>query len=335
MRIWIDTDGGVDDALALVCALAVSEGRLAGVSTVFGNVSPRRAARNAALVQAFYPGKSAAVHVGADRPLTGHPWQDAHAIHGEDGLGGVTADHALAFETGVVREAHPDETADALAAFAREAGAAGRLVCTGPMTNLARALLRDAEAFVGIGRIVCMGTSLSVPDVRRDRAEFNASSDLEAARIVLEQAPNLLIMPLDTCRRVVMERAWLARLADRHDRPVLTFLRRAHAHYMDAYQAMEGIDGCYPHDALAVAAALAPEAGLFAVEPGRYALGEDGAFTGLLRPDPAARRIEVARDVDAARALDWIETCLTVSAELTPLGGRPYTGSGKDKSNAP
>jgi hypothetical protein len=43
----------------------------------------------------------------------------------------------------------------------------------------------------------------------------------------------------------------------------------------------------------------------------------------------------VARDVDAARALDWIETCLTVSAELTPLGGRPYTGSGKDNSNAP
>ena len=49
----------------------------------------------------------------------------------------------------------------------------------------------------------------------------------------------------------------------------------------------------------------------------------------------SARRIEVARDVDAARALDWIETCLAVSAELTPLGGRPYTGSGKDNSNAP
>lgn|GEM_PF-1778247 len=333
MSLWIDTDGGVDDALALVCALAVAGGRLAGVSTVFGNVSPRRAARNAALVQAFFPGRSAPVHVGADRPLTGHPWHDAHAIHGEDGLGGVTADHELAFETGVVQEVHPDETADALAAFARAAGAEGRLVCIGPMTNLARALLREPAAFDGLGAIVCMGTSLSVPWARRDRAEFNAGSDMEAARIVLERAPRLTLMPLDTCRRVVLRRARLAALAERLDGPLLKFLRRAHAHYMDAYRALEGIDGCYPHDALAVAAAIAP-AGLFDLQGGGFALAGDSGFDGLLRPDPAARPVAVARDVDFRGALDWIEACLARAAELTPLATAPYTGRQKDQTHA-
>ena len=333
MRLWIDTDGGVDDALALVCALAMGGGRLAGLSTVFGNVSPRRAARNAALIQAFFPGLSAPVHVGADRPLTGHPWHDAHAIHGEDGLGGVTAQHELAFESGVVQEVHPDETADAMAAFAREAGAGGRLVCLGPMTNLARALLRDASAFDGLGGIVCMGTSLSVPPARRDRPEFNTSSDLEAARIVLETAPGLTLVPLDTCRRVVLRRARLAALAERHDGPLLKFLRRAHAHYMDAYRAMEGIDGCYPHDALAVAAALAP-AGMFDWQTGGYALTEVGGFTGLLRSDVAARPVRIASDVDFRRALDWIGACLARAAELTPLDSAPYTGSQKDRTHA-
>jgi purine nucleosidase/pyrimidine-specific ribonucleoside hydrolase len=331
--LWIDTDGGVDDALALVCALAVCGGRLAGVSTVFGNVSPRRAARNAALVQAFFPGPSAPVHVGADRPLTGHPWHDAHAIHGEDGLGGVTADHELAFETGVVQESHPDETADAMAAFARAAGPDGRLVCIGPMTNLARALLRDAAAFDGLGAIVCMGTSLRVPPARRNRGEFNAGSDLEAARIVLERAPRLTLVPLDTCRRVVLRRARLAAIADRLDGPVLKFLRRAHTHYMDAYREMEGIDGCYPHDALAVAAAIAP-AGLFALERGGFALGAEGRFDGLLQPDPAARPVTVARDADFRAALDWIEACLERAAELTPLATAPYTGRQKDRTHA-
>lgn len=327
MTLWIDTDGGVDDALALACALAVSAGRLGGVSTVFGNVSPRRAARNAALIQSFFPGKSAPVLVGADRPMTGQSWQDARAVHGEDGLGGVSAEHELDFEAGVVEETHPDTVADAMAGFARQHGPEGRIVCTGPLTNLARALLRDPEAFGTIGGIVFMGGSLSIPRARRERGEFNIECDPEAAGIVLDRAPALTVMPLDTCRQVILRRQRLARLADSHDVPVLRFLRRAHNHYMDAYLAVEGIDGCYPHDALAVAAAVGP-GGLFRMREARLGFVPDGGFSGLLRTVGTGRTIRVATAADFRAALDWIEACLTVSAgldtaRLTPGKGAP------------
>ena len=96
---------------------------------------------------------------------------------------------------------------------------------------------------------------------------------------------------------------------------------------------MEGIDGCYPHDALAVAAALAPD-GLFALETGGYSLGAEGGFQGLLRPNPAGHQVRVARDADPRQALDWIETCLARAAELTPLATAPYTGRQKDQTHA-
>ena len=308
LKLWIDTDGGVDDALAIACALAAPDVELVGISAVFGNVAPRRAARNAALVQSFFPGPACPVWVGATRPLVG-TWRDARTVHGPDGLGGATAQHELPFEEQVVLEAHPEETAHRLATFAREAGPEGRLVCIGPLTHLAVALSRHPGAFDRLGGIVCMGGTLSIPRPRRGDAEFNFSSDLEATRGVLAQAPRLLILPLDTCRRVVLRRARLARIAKETGSGLTRFLRRAHTHYMDFYLEREGIDGCYPHDALAVALAVAGDE-IFSVARHDLELDTQQGFPGLLSPSPQGRPLQVATGVDLRAALNWIETCL-------------------------
>lgn len=307
-KIWIDTDGGVDDALALACACRDTRIEVAGISTVFGNVAPRRAARNAALIQHLAGRVPCRVHVGAEQPLLGS-WRHARAIHGEDGIGGASTMHTLPYENDVIRTGG---VAGAMARFARDAGPGGALVCIGPLTNLASALAADAEAFSRIGRIVVMGGALSVPRVRRGGAEFNFGSDLVAVRGVFARAPRLTIMPLDVCRQVILRRGRLQAIAAAAPGRLTAFLRRAHQHYMDAYRALEGIDGCYPHDALAVAVLAA--SGIVTLEQRQLELDDAGGFPGLLRAGPAARPIDIAVSVDQRRALDWIESCLRGNA---------------------
>tara|TARA_R110002073_G_scaffold61392_10_gene154406 strand:- start:1004 stop:2005 length:1002 start_codon:yes stop_codon:yes gene_type:complete len=311
MKLWIDTDGGVDDALALACAFASPRIELAGISTVFGNVAPRKAARNAALVQSFFPPPHVSIRVGAVAPLTGS-WRDAHLIHGEDGLGGASAGHALGYEVGHVHEDGPELCARQIAAYARQAGQDDAIICIGPLTNLAIALRLDPEAFDNLDRIICMGGALNIPPSRRGTVEFNFGSDLEAVRGVLAAAPRLTVMPLDTCRQVVLRRARLAAIAERSGSPLTRFLQRAHNHYMDRYRASDGIDGCYPHDALAIAALAEP--GVFTFQTLALELAGDASFPGLLRQSLQGRPVQIATAANQRAALDWIEACISTPA---------------------
>lgn len=308
MKVWIDTDGGVDDALALACGFAAPGIELAGISTVFGNVAPRKAARNAALVQSFFEPPHVGISVGAVAPLIGS-WRDAQVIHGEDGIGGASAGHVLGYEAGHVHEDGPEICARRIAAFARKAGAEDAIICIGPLTNLALALRLYPDAFDALDRIICMGGALSIPPSRRGTVEFNFGSDLEAVRGVLAAAPRLTVIPLDTCRRVVLRRARLAAIVERTGAPLPRFLQRAHNHYMDSYRASDGIDGCYPHDALAIAALVEPA--LFSFQTLGLELSDDATFPGLLRETGQGRPVQIATGIDQRAALDWIEACIS------------------------
>lgn len=303
-KIWIDSDGGVDDALAIMCAIRHPELELVGVSTVFGNVAPRKAARNIALVQSLAGSGAVPVHTGCVQPLQGS-WRHARHIHGEDGLGGASAGHALGYEEGVVRDEGAEAALDALARFAR---GGGTLIALGPLTNLARALSRSPGAFDERDEVIIMGGSLSVPWVRRGGLEFNTGSDLEAARGVLAMAPRLTVIPLDTCRRVVLRRARLAAMVSELPERAARFLLRSHEHYMNAYKASDGIEGCYPHDALAVMAAASPA--VFGFETHNLDFETGGGFPGLLRPSAAGRPVRIATGVDQRRALKAIAAAL-------------------------
>ena len=91
-------------------------------------------------------------------------------------------------------------------------------------------------------------------------------------------------VPLDVCNRVVLERGYLSDLCDANPGPTTTFLNLIHQHYMDFYHRAEGIDGCHPHDALAVAAAL--QADMLTWTRGRASVTPDGSeaarFFGML-----------------------------------------------------
>jgi inosine-uridine nucleoside N-ribohydrolase len=97
IRYHIDTDMGVDDGLALVVASRLLNSALSAVSTVFGNVPVQVATRNATIFRRLIrPDHKFAIMSGAERASDGH-FRDARHVHGDDGLGGATADLGSSF----------------------------------------------------------------------------------------------------------------------------------------------------------------------------------------------------------------------------------------------
>jgi purine nucleosidase/non-specific riboncleoside hydrolase len=193
-RLIVDTDGGVDDAQALL--LLVANGCVPeAVTTVFGNVSLHAATANV-LATLAVAGAAVPVHSGASQPLA-QTRIDALHVHGDDGLGGAprparTADVAGCDAVGFLVET------------LLEAAVLGQridLLTIGPLTNLALALQRDAGIAAGLGRVTVMGGTLFGRGNVTPAAEFNVFSDPEAAAIVFRGSLEVTLVPWETCLR--------------------------------------------------------------------------------------------------------------------------------------
>jgi len=249
--IVIDTDPGVDDALALMLALASPEIELHAVTTVFGNVGIEATTANAGRVLALCDRADVPVAVGAARPLV-HPQRErAQQWHGGDGLGG----RAGALPTPA---AGPDRrgAVAVLAAVLRASVEPVTLVPVGPLTNVALLLAVHPELAPRIGRIVWMGGSLGAGNTS-GAAEFNAHCDPEAAHRVLTQADvPVTMVPLDLTLRCPAGPDWIESLAAAG--PRCGELAQVIAHYRAAYRARYGMDAVAVHDAVAVLEAVLP-----------------------------------------------------------------------------
>ncbi|MBS0221531.1 MAG: nucleoside hydrolase [Proteobacteria bacterium] len=191
-RLIVDTDGGVDDAQALL--LLIAAGRTpSAITTVYGNVDLETATRNVLAALAI-AGATIPVHAGAAQPLV-HSRIDARHVHGEDGLGGAP------------RPARTGELAGSdavgfLASTLEAAAATGErvdLLTIGPLTNLALALQRAPAIARGIGRLTIMGGTLHGRGNVTPAAEFNVFCDPEAAAIVFGVALDTTVVPWETC----------------------------------------------------------------------------------------------------------------------------------------
>ena len=290
----IDTDPGVDDAVALLVALRSPEVRLEAVTTVFGNVDVTTTTANALRLLTLGGRPDIPVAAGASRPLV-HPQQfRATEWHGADGLGGH-ADRLPRPATGTDARDAVTLLADVLAAATEPV----TIAAIGPLTNVALLLAAHPSLAPRIGRLVVMGGALGGGNTT-PAAEFNVWSDPEAARRVLveESVPTTLV-PLDLTMRGWVDAAWLDALAagSEHGALLAAVLR----HYRARYRATYGLDGVAVHDALAILEAVAPgtlRTTPFPVEvacdhgPARGALIADrfGAGTG--------RTVDIALDAD-------------------------------------
>ena len=313
MRLLIDTDPGIDDALALLFALGAAGEAVEAISTVAGNVPVDQATVNALRILAVArPGTPLRVARGAAAPLA-RPLVTAGPVHGDDGLGNLGR---LAGPDGKLRYPDPAvelemrDGADLILEMADRIGGDLVVVALGPLTNLALALARDRAVLSRVGRVVVMGGAVAVAGNVTPGAEFNFYVDPEAAAAVFESGLPLDVVPLDVTRQVVLGAADLERRLAASPSPVARFVADFTEHGF-AFGAERGDGGIVLHDPLAMGVALDPR--LVGFEALHVEIECAGRVTRGLsladrRPIPAHRKrrpnCRVAMTVDAPRFLD-------------------------------
>jgi purine nucleosidase len=246
--LLIDTDPGVDDALALLMAFHDPRHRLLGLTIAAGNVGLRHTVANA-LKLCDIAGVDVPVYAGCPVPLV-HEAADAAYVHGQDGFG----------DTGYApsaRRAEDEHAALAIIRLAHEHAGRLLLVTLGPLTNLALALRQDPELPSRIGRLVVMGGAVTGQGNTSIPAEFNIAFDPEAADVVFRAFPRFELADWEAVVRHGFPHrdfeAWLA--AGDHRARFYDGISRF------TRQWSEGKRGDHWHsaDALAMAAALQPD----------------------------------------------------------------------------
>ena len=263
--IWLDTDPGVDDAMAMALLFALPEYDVKGISAVAGNVELEKTFRNARDLAAFFGRKDVPVYAGAEKPLFRAP-RVAYFVHGENGLGNVTLPASEA-------KVETMPAWDALYEAAKTAQGELVLVAIGPLTNIALAFAKHGSLPKLLKRIVIMGGSASWGNAS-PAAEANILGDAEAASAVFQSGVPIVMCGLDMTLKTVMSPAELDRMGQLN--PTARFLRDAAQHGL-AYSQAHGIDGMALHDPTAVLYPLYPE--LFSGEEAGVAVETKGAIT--------------------------------------------------------
>lgn len=263
--LWLDTDPGVDDAMALALLFALPQYDVKGISAVAGNVEIEKTFQNARDLVAFFGRSDVPVYKGAARPLFRTP-RTAYFVHGENGLGNV----ALPASDAPV-EALP--AWDALYEAAKAAKGELVLVAVGPLTNIALALGKYGSLHKLLKQIVIMGGSASYGNAT-PAAEANIFCDAEAASTVFQSGVPIVMCGLDMTLKAVMSPAELDRMGELN--AVGKFLRDAAQHGME-YSRTHGFDGMALHDPTAVLYPLCPD--LFSGEEAGVAVETKGEIT--------------------------------------------------------
>jgi inosine-uridine nucleoside N-ribohydrolase len=249
-RIVIDTDPGIDDALALFFALASPDVQLEAVTTVSGNVSVEKTTRNALALLELAGRGEIPVARGSDRPLL-HKAVYADYVHGRNGVGDVE----------LPEPQHGPAALHAVELLIQTIlGAAGEitLVAIGPLTNLALAVRREPRIAEAVREVVIMGGALRVPGNVSPAAEFNIYADPHAAQIVFHAGWPIRLVSLDVTQQTVMAREQFAALAAT-GHPVTSAIQAMTDFYYDDFAGPRGIETFSMHDPLCVAAALYPD----------------------------------------------------------------------------
>lgn len=202
-KILIDTDCGVDDAIAIMIALASpAEVSVLGITTVSGNVPLANVVDNVLRLLSFLGRTEIPVFRGASRPLV-EPPHHATDVHGINGLGGVELPPAGISE-------QPERAPEAIARLARQSPGL-TLLTLGPLTNIAMALNLYPELKGLISEIVSMGGAVETGNVTRF-AEFNFYADPEAVQSVLDAGIPLSLLTWDATLKVAHTEAELEAL---------------------------------------------------------------------------------------------------------------------------
>lgn len=302
--IVIDTDPGIDDAMAIAVALASPELEVLALTTVHGNHEVEVTTANALRVLDLLGRTDVPVVAGAGQPIGRPSTPPATFVHGEDALGDVGYPPPS-------RAVEPDRDAaefivDAVTSRPGEV----TLVPIGPLTNLALALGLEPRLVDLVDRVVVMGGAARVPGNITPTAEANIWSDPEAAEVVFAAGWPVTMIGLDVTHQVTASRRWIDALAGAGTAAAQMVVDTAPT-YLRFHQRTDGLDGIHCHDAAAIAWLLRPD--LFTTEPLPVEVSTDGGTDGATTvdgPSPGRPRVDVAVGVDADAVLALLDSRL-------------------------
>jgi inosine-uridine nucleoside N-ribohydrolase len=184
-KVILDVDPGIDDAMALCLALSDPELEVVAVTAVGGNVSPAQATRNVqAIIERLDPPRWP--RLGAASEPDNRLAVDRRGLYGSDGLGG----------TGfvVAERQHLLPSEKVICDQVRDAPHSVTIVALGPLTNIARAFIRDPDLPTLVGRVVIMGGTGEIWDAVSESGPLRKGARVRVARV---EAMRLYVVPAD------------------------------------------------------------------------------------------------------------------------------------------
>jgi purine nucleosidase len=181
-HVLIDTDPGIDDALALLLAFSSPELKVEGVTTVVGNVSLELVNLNALKLLEFLGARDVPVASGAAKPLS-RTAVDGVSIHGRMGLGeAVLPEPTMQLDRRSAVQFIKEK--------AEELGDQLTIIHLGPLTNIAYAIQDKPGIVDDVAGLVIMGGAFNLTPYGHGNmnavAEYNIWHDPEAAKIVFD-----------------------------------------------------------------------------------------------------------------------------------------------------
>jgi inosine-uridine nucleoside N-ribohydrolase len=310
-KILIDTDPGIDDAMAIFYALESPELDVIGLTSIFGNAETEVTTVNALKLLEIAGRSDIPVARGVDNPLA-MPYRGAVAfVHGTDGQGDVFLPPPKA-------SVHELDAANFIVRSVLDAPGEITLVALGPLTNVALAMQLEPTLGAKLAGIVLMGGNAFVGGNASPAAEANIINDPEAADIVFGAECGVVMAGLDVTESTIMTTSDLARMATfdnaraRHLAAIIPF-------YEKFYLQRLGIEGICVHDSSTISYLLKPELYTWVEYPVRVDVG-DSVCRGKTQPAVHVSDVETAwTGRRPTRILTAADTRAVIELELERL----------------
>lgn len=250
-KLIIDTDPGVDDAMAIQFTLNSPEFELLGLTTVFGNVNVDLATTNALRLLDLGGRSGIPVAKGASQPLVDSFLGGVAFVHGDDGQGNT-------FRPESKNKAIDLSAADFIIEQVKKYPHEVTLAAVGPYTNLALALKKAPEIQSLVKEVIVMGGNAFQEGNITPAAEANVYGDVHAADLVLGADWSITMIGLDVTHTIMLHEDRLAAIAKQSDTPLHRFVADAYIFYQDFYKTTNKISGSYIHDSSVIAYLINP-----------------------------------------------------------------------------
>ncbi|MDP8261177.1 MAG: nucleoside hydrolase [Candidatus Kappaea frigidicola] len=245
-KVIIDTDPGIDDALALMMAIASDYLDINVISAVFGNIDVDVALENIKRIFEVCKVKNMPVIAkGAEVSLSGQIYKP-RLVHGVDGLGNVKFD---------VTHNYKDVNANDALKKCLVGENIDLLITLGPLTNIATLLIEEPAVKDRIKEMVIMGGSVFTSGNATEEAEFNFYQDPEAAKVVLNSKIPIKLISLDATRQLLFKSEIFKKL-DFNDGELSVFIKNMLDFGLNYHKKYRNRDGIYLPDVLALCAVL-------------------------------------------------------------------------------